>query len=150
MNDNDRLEIARIYQNLNQTVTSAFKNKSNAIICSQRDKTFSFELHAYKGRCLLLDAWGFNKNTDTEYYIQLFDTDSTPPDNSIPLYVTKVLANATGSIPTWFFDRDIKPRLFERGIYLCVSSTPEKKTITAATDVDFHVHFLPDAPQQIQ
>jgi hypothetical protein len=79
----------------------------------------------------------------TAQYVNVFDANTLPADNAVPLWSFNIGANAVLGFA--FFSG----RQFQGGLVLCNSSTDTKKTIGSADcffDVQFDVYSYQNAP----
>jgi hypothetical protein len=96
------------------------------------------------GRIVVYGFTVYSTLADATQYLNVFDANTIPADNAVPLWSWPLLAhNGAG------FDWTPRGRQFQTGLVLCNSSTDDKKTIGSANcffDVQFDVYPQQNAP----
>lgn len=102
---------------------------------SARPVAYVASLLVVSGQAICFGLVGFNSNVGTQF-IQLHDSNVLPADGAIPEVFTLAAAGSPFS-----FDFGYHGRPFDRGIYICNSSTGPTKTLGAA-DCWFDVQYI--------
>lgn len=82
---------------------------------------------------LLRNLFGLNDSSDTDYYVQIHDSATTPSNGAVPKITLKAFAGAN-----FYLQRDALPYSFKNGIYVCISTTSATKTLAASNHAWFN------------
>ncbi len=80
-------------------------------------------------------GWNVTNGNAAARWLQFFDSATVPADTAVPLFSIPLIIGGSSNISL------VRPRVFQKGIVVCNSSTATTKTIGAADSL-FDIQFV--------